>query len=78
MVRERIRIRRCAPDLGFCLRLVAAFSAVYLIWGSTYLAIRLAIDTLPPFSMAGFRFLLAAGQRLPSASTGVAQPLSVA
>ena len=59
MVRERIQIRRCAPDLGFCLRLVAAFAAVYLIWGSTYLAIRLAIDTLPPFTMAGFRFLLA-------------------
>ncbi len=59
ILRERIQIRSCAPDLGFCLRLIAAFAAVYLIWGSTYLAIRLAIDTLPPFSMAGFRFFLA-------------------
>jgi drug/metabolite transporter (DMT)-like permease len=41
------------------IRLVVAFAAVYLIWGSTYLAIRLAIDTLPPFTMAGSRFLTA-------------------
>jgi len=40
-------------------RLLAAFAAVYLIWGSTYLAIRFAIDTLPPFLMAGVRFLVA-------------------
>ena len=36
-----------------------AFAAVYLIWGSTYLAIRFAIETLPPFLMAGARFLIA-------------------
>lgn len=36
-----------------------AFLAVYLLWGSTYLAIRYAIDTLPPFVMAGTRFLSA-------------------
>ncbi|MDP2654398.1 MAG: drug/metabolite exporter YedA [Candidatus Omnitrophota bacterium] len=41
------------------LRIAAAFAAVYLIWGSTYLAIRFAIETLPPFSMAGLRFLIA-------------------
>lgn len=40
-------------------RIVAAFAAVYVIWGSTYLAIRFAIETLPPFSMAGLRFLVA-------------------
>lgn len=40
-------------------KLVAAFASVYLIWGSTYLAIRFAIETLPPFLMAGVRFLLA-------------------
>ncbi len=34
------------------------FAAVYLIWGSTYLAIRYAIQTLPPFLMAGARFFL--------------------
>ena len=41
------------------LTLVAAFAAVYLVWGSTYLAIRYAIETLPPFLMAGTRFLVA-------------------
>lgn len=38
---------------------LAAFVAIYLIWGSTYLAIKLAIDTLPPLLMAGTRFLVA-------------------
>jgi drug/metabolite transporter (DMT)-like permease len=40
-------------------RIGAAFLAIYLIWGSTYLAIRLAVATLPPFLMAGTRFLTA-------------------
>jgi drug/metabolite transporter (DMT)-like permease len=40
-------------------RLIVAFAAVYLIWGSTYLAIRWAIDTIPPFLMAGGRYLTA-------------------
>ena len=39
--------------------IVLAFAAVYLIWGSTYLAIRYAIETLPPFLMAGSRFFTA-------------------
>src|SRR5579863_10695837 len=43
------------------LRVVAAFAAVYTIWGSTYLAIAVAITALPPFLMAGTRFLLAGG-----------------
>lgn len=37
-------------------RLFAAFAAVYIIWGSTYLAIRFAVETLPPLLMAGARF----------------------
>jgi drug/metabolite transporter (DMT)-like permease len=37
---------------------ILAFAAVYLIWGSTYLAIRYAIETLPPFLMAATRFLV--------------------
>ena len=41
--------------------LLAAFAAIYLIWGSTYLAIRFAIETLPPFLMAAVRFLAAGG-----------------
>lgn len=37
-------------------RLIAAFAAVYLVWGSTYLAIRVAVETIPPFFMAATRF----------------------
>jgi drug/metabolite transporter (DMT)-like permease len=37
---------------------LAAFAAIYLIWGSTYLAIRIAIETLPGLLMAGARFML--------------------
>ncbi len=40
---------------------VVAFLSVYLIWGSTYLVIRYAIETLPPFLMAGVRFVVAGG-----------------
>lgn len=40
---------------------LAAFAAVYLIWGSTYLGIRIAIDSIPPFLMAGSRFMIAGG-----------------
>ena len=39
--------------------IILAFAAVYLLWGSTYLGIRYAIETLPPFLMAGTRFSLA-------------------
>ena len=39
--------------------IVLAFAAVYIIWGSTYLGIRLAIETLPPFLMAAARFMTA-------------------
>jgi drug/metabolite transporter (DMT)-like permease len=40
-------------------KIIAAFAAVYIIWGSTYLAILFAIETLPPFLMAGTRFVTA-------------------
>ncbi len=36
-----------------------ALLVVYVVWGSTYLAIRYAIETLPTFSMAGMRYLVA-------------------
>ena len=39
--------------------LIAAFAAVYIFWGSTYLAIKYAIETLPLFLMAGSRFVFA-------------------
>ena len=41
------------------LAILSAFAALYLIWGSTYLAILFAIGTIPPLLMAGARFLLA-------------------
>lgn len=41
------------------LALGAGLATVYVIWGSTYLAIRFAVETLPPFLMAGVRFLIA-------------------
>jgi len=37
---------------------IAAFAAVYIVWGSTYLAIRYAVQTMPPLLMAGARFLV--------------------
>jgi drug/metabolite transporter (DMT)-like permease len=40
-------------------KLVIAFAAIYVVWGSTYLAILFAIETLPPFLMASARFLIA-------------------
>jgi drug/metabolite transporter (DMT)-like permease len=44
--------------IPFRTKLLLAFGALYTIWGSTYLAIRLAIETLPPFLMASARFLV--------------------
>ncbi|MBC7365988.1 MAG: EamA family transporter [Undibacterium sp.] len=41
--------------------IIAAFATIYLVWGSTYLGIRVAVETMPPFLMAGVRFLLAGG-----------------
>lgn len=40
-------------------RVVLAFAAVYVIWGSTYLAIRFGVETIPPFFLAGIRFVIA-------------------
>lgn len=39
-------------------RVVPAFLAMYFIWGSTYLAIRFGIETIPPFLMIGSRFMI--------------------
>ncbi len=40
------------------IRIAVAMLAVYLVWGSTYLAIRFAVETIPPFIMAGTRYLI--------------------
>ena len=40
-------------------KVIAAFAALYLIWGSTYIAILIAVRDIPPFLMAGARFFIA-------------------
>ena len=39
-------------------QILAAFASIYLIWGSTYLAIMYAVETIPPFVMGGIRFVV--------------------
>lgn len=53
---------RAMPRLD--LRLVLALGAVWILWGSTYLAMRIAVAGLPAFGMAGTRFVLAGGALL--------------
>jgi drug/metabolite transporter (DMT)-like permease len=49
------------PDLAPKWKIAVALGLVYVIWGSTYLAIRFAVQTLPPLTMSGVRFLIAGG-----------------
>jgi drug/metabolite transporter (DMT)-like permease len=42
-------------------KLALAFAAIYLVWGSTYLAIRYAVETIPPLLAAGIRHTIAGG-----------------
>ncbi len=48
-----------AGDPRLRLKIAAAFAAIYLIWGSTFLAIRLGVREMPPLLFAGTRFLVA-------------------
>src|SRR6188768_3276550 len=41
------------------LKVYLAFAAIYIIWGSTYFFIRVALDGFPPFLLGGIRFLVA-------------------
>jgi hypothetical protein len=50
---------RAATPAARRLHVVLAFFAIYVIWGSTYLAIRYAVETIPPLYAAGFRHLIA-------------------
>lgn len=47
------------PVTSHTLKLLAAFFAVYIIWGSTFLAVHFALASLPPFLLAGIRFTIA-------------------
>ncbi len=40
-------------------KIILSFSAIYLVWGSNYLAMRVAVDTMPPFLTMALRFFLA-------------------
>ncbi len=42
-------------------KLAGGFLIIYVVWGSTYLAIKWSVETIPPFLMAATRFLLAGG-----------------
>jgi len=48
-----------ASQSNWRVRVMLAFLAIYLIWGSTYLAIRFAVETIPPLYTAGLRHLVA-------------------
>lgn len=50
--------RRVGPPMWLVL---AAFAAVYVIWGSTYLGMAIAVETIPPFLLAGSRAMIAGG-----------------
>jgi drug/metabolite transporter (DMT)-like permease len=48
-----------APARASKAKLALAFAALFTIWGSTYLAIKFAIETIPPYLMSGARFTVA-------------------
>ena len=48
-----------STDRKQIIKVILAFAAVYIIWGTTYLAIRVAVESIPAFFMAGMRFLIA-------------------
>jgi len=50
-----------ANDRSHAIKLALAFVAIYVIWGSTYLAIRYAVETIPPLVTAGIRHSIAGG-----------------
>jgi drug/metabolite transporter (DMT)-like permease len=57
--------------------LLGAFATVYLVWGSTFLGIRVAVETLPPLSMAAFRFLLSGAILLAASSRARPRPTAL-
>src|SRR5580704_18005994 len=50
---------RHGPNPGHAMMLALAFTAIYVVWGSTYLAIRRAVETIPPLVVAGVRHTIA-------------------
>jgi len=54
---ESTVIQNAAPPIE--VRLILAFGAIYVLWGATFLAIRIAVLEIPPFFTAGLRFFIA-------------------
>src|ERR1700761_6526248 len=54
-----IMVSTVKPKTTLDVRVMLAFAAIYVLWGSTYLAIRIAVQQVPPLFAAGVRFLLA-------------------
>lgn len=52
-------VRAESPRAPLDVRVAVALSIVYVVWGSTYLAMRVAVAALPPWGMAGSRFVVA-------------------
>jgi drug/metabolite transporter (DMT)-like permease len=50
-----------ASERGLAIKMALAFVAIYVVWGSTYLAIRYAVETIPPLVTAGIRHSVAGG-----------------
>src|SRR5579863_7259595 len=52
-------LSKTKTDRANAIKLALAFAAIYLVWGSTYLAIRYAVETIPPLVTAGIRHSIA-------------------
>jgi drug/metabolite transporter (DMT)-like permease len=64
----KANLPRTPPPRAGSVKLALAFAAIYLVWGSTYLAIRYAVETIPPLLAAGIRHTIAGGILLAWAS----------
>ena len=63
------------PKNARVVALVLGFACLYFVWGGTFLAIRIALDTIPPLLLCGSRLLLArlprCGQAASTTSTSI-------
>jgi drug/metabolite transporter (DMT)-like permease len=56
---ESVAVESALPRKRLDVRIVLAFLAIYVLWGSTYLAVRILVQTIPPLFGAGARFCIA-------------------
>jgi drug/metabolite transporter (DMT)-like permease len=71
----RLDYRIGSRSTGTGLRIGLALVTIYILWGSTFLAIRVAVETIPPLFMCSLRWLLAGAVLYPFARTrGAARP----